>query len=205
MKGWLWALAVPLLLFFACSPADTSGVAYKDPEELYYFELPDEWNLYEEGTAPLTSRPFNPTAPELEGVYFDRFPEADPGNFAMVVAEAEYPVGMATVRPVGEEERDFLSRAHLAQTIFPYREQPQYQELLKEDFEFEEDVEGIVRAVQYRDAQTNDLAVVMMQSVTDAQDTRVYAIAVGCSAICFQQYQDEIVSIVSSWKVNTRK
>ncbi|MDP8957778.1 MAG: hypothetical protein M3N51_00925, partial [Actinomycetota bacterium] len=188
----------------SCSHAEGSTTRYKDPEERFILELPADWHLYPEGLDQLESRPFN-ASQRVSGVAFDGYPGPDPEHLSVPVSESQYPVGTAAVRSIGERERDFVSRYLLTQTVLPYEEEADYREMLKQDFALGEDVEGVRVLVQYRETATNDLAAVFLQSVTNADDTQMYSIAVGCSVECFQAHEVEIAEVVTSWKVNTRE
>jgi hypothetical protein len=204
-SGWLLGSALIALVGLACGPEAASDTqTYRDPDERFLFKLPADWNVYTEELEAVATRPFNGTNPEVSGVFFDGYPNEDAQHLAVSVAEAQFPIGTAAVRPIDDQERDYISRFLLAQTVLPYQEQEEVREMLKQDFEFADEVEGVRVFVSYRERETDELAVVFLKSVTNADDTRMYSIAVGCSLECFQAYEQDIEEVVESWIINTR-
>lgn len=207
MRGWRAVLrslcCVLLALSAACGGQDPSSRTYKDPGLRFIFEVPDGWNLYPDarpgGLAILAD------AERGSRVPFDGFPQANPANLTTPLSQAPYPLGAAGVRPITEEERDLVSRLWISQTVLPYQQEAGFEEVFKEDYEQADDFEGIRLLVQYREDETNELAAVFMEALTDPEDTTLYSIAVGCSVECFRQHQGDIAEVVSSWKVNTNR
>ena len=120
------------------------------------------------------------------------------------VAEADYPIGAASVRQIGDLERDFLSRSMLTQSVVPYATMPNPEEITKEDFSFGNGFDGVRALVSFESATGNDLGVAYMISVSDPDDRRIYSIAAGCNRDCFIANQDTITKVVDSWLVNKK-
>lgn len=196
-------LSVTLLLLSGCAGEDSGFRTYRDPEQRFLFRIPADWHLYEDGSVERT--PFFPQVDAVQAVPFDGFPVPGPENFQRPLSTASHPLGTAAFRPIRQDERDYVSRFVLTQMVVPYQRQEEVQELLKEDVELGNDFEGVQVLVQFREPQTNQLAAVFLQSVTNTDDTALYSIAVGCSVECFQEHRQEITEVVSSWIVNTRQ
>lgn len=204
----LAALLALALVASACGGA-SSGIEYKDPEDRALFVIPDDWNLYEPDelvslpVVPFSSS-FSDSLPILQRVAFDGATGRDPNNLAVSAAGATYPIGVFTVRSTGAN-RDFLSRSVLEEAVVSQQAFTVGQELLAEDFDFGRDYEGIRRFVPFQDNTTQDEGVVYYLSVTNPEETVIYTIAAGCSRTCWDTYQDDIIGVVDSWIVNTRK
>lgn len=200
------------VLLTACSGAGATDelITYTDPDRLTLLEMPPDWHLYEiEEINQLDRVPFVQEVQGLEFpvesvIGFDAAPVADVDNLATDLVEADYPIGAATIRSVGERERDFVSRYALTQSVVPYFTVPNARELSKEDFTFGDGYEGVRVLVAYPDATGAGLGVAYLISVTDAEDQRIFSVVAGCSRECFIDRQTDIESVVDSWLVNTR-
>jgi hypothetical protein len=185
-------------------------VTYTDPANLTLLDVPANWHIYEiEEINELERVPFVENVSGLEFpvesvVGFDGGPVDDVDNLAGQVVGADFPIGAATVRSVGERERDFVSRFALTQSVLPYFSLPNAQELTKEDFSFGNGYEGVRVLVAYADATGQNIGVAYMISVTDDNDERIFSVVAGCSRECFMDRQQDIESVVDSWLVNTR-
>lgn len=200
------------VLVSGCTDGGGGGdlVTYTDPANLTLLEVPANWHIYEiEEINELERVPFVENVSGLEFpiesvVGFDGAPVDDVDNLAGQVVGADFPIGAATVRSVGERERDFVSRFALTQSVLPYFSLPNAQELTKEDFSFGNGYEGVRVLVAYADPTGQDIGVAYMISVTDDDDERIFSVVAGCSRECFMDRQQDIESVVDSWLVNTR-
>ncbi len=207
--GLLGALTALALVATSCG-GDSDALEYKDGQRAL-FELPPEWHLYEaDELTTIQARPFvtnfGSQLAVITEVGFDGAPGRAVANLNAPVATLSYPVGSYTVRSVGEAEKDAISRALLEQTVlwpdaFSISEQP----LVKEDFSFSEDYEGIRRFLAFRDEAADAEGLVYFITVTDAADTKIFSMAAGCSRACWETYGEQIVDVVDSWLVNTRR
>ena len=204
LAGALVALA---MLVAACGGAGDS-IEFKDPEDRALFELPDDWHIYEaDELAQIAPIPFVNAGefPVVTQVGFDGGPGRAVSNLSSdSIAAVDYPVGAFTVRSVGTEARDSLSRGVLQDLVISDNAYSIGQQILAEDFDFGRDYEGIRRWIPYVDQTTAQTGLVYFISVTDPADTTVYTMAAGCSAECWEQYRDDIIGVVDSWIVNTR-
>jgi hypothetical protein len=143
------------------------------------------------------------TFPAVTSVGFDGAPARDLDGLSGSLADAAYPIGVASVRTVGDREREFLSRAMLTQSVVPYFGLINPQELQKEDFTFGDGFDG-VRVLFAFETDTSEQGVGYLVSVSNADDDRIYSIVAGCSRDCFIANQDEITKVVDSWLVNKK-
>lgn len=205
----LLGLIVSLVLLAAACGGDSDTVRYKDGDTAL-FDLPVDWNLYDaDDLTGVQGRPFvtnfGSQLAVISQVGFDGAPGREVGNLNAAVASVQFPVGTYTVRAVGEAEKDAVSRALLEQTVlwpeaFTIAENP----LVKEDFSFSDDFEGIRRFVAFQDTASEAEGLVYFIAVTDPTDSKIFSMAAGCSRTCWETYGEEIVGVVDSWLVNTR-
>lgn len=203
------AALLSLALVAAACGGTSSGIEYKDPEDRALFVIPDDWNLYQpDELVTVPSVPFSfayaESLPVIARVAFDGAAGRDPANLAVSAAGAAYPVGVFTVRSIGGN-RDFLSRNVLEDAVVPQQVFTVGEDILAEDFDFGRDYEGIRRFVPIQDTTTEDEGIVYYVTVTDPGETTIFTIAAGCSRACWGIFQDDIVGVVDSWIVNTRR
>jgi hypothetical protein len=144
------------------------------------------------------------TFPAVSNLAFDGDPVRDVTHLSRTLPEAEYPIGLMSVRQIGETEKDFLSRAVLTQSLLPYYNLANSQELTKEDFTFGSGFDGVRVLVAFEDEAGENQGVAYLITVSNPEDTRMYSIIAGCSRECFISHQDTIVGVVDSWLVNKR-
>jgi hypothetical protein len=185
-------------------------VTYTDTERLGRFQIPEQWHTYElSELSALDDLPFDEpvqgfTFPPVSSIAFDGDPVRDVTHLSRALPEAEYPIGLMSVRQIGETEKDFLSRALLTQSVLPYYNLANSQELQKEDFTFGGGFDGVRVLVAYEDEAGQNQGVAYLITVSNPEDTRMYSIIAGCSRECFITHQDTIVGVVDSWLVNKR-
>lgn len=204
------ATAIFALLAVACGGLPSDRVEYKHPDDLALFEVPRDWHLYEEDELVQQNLPFVTnfvdTLPIVSVTAFDAGTGRSVQNLQQPVAAVRYPVGSFVVRNVSRGERDLLSRASLETLVL----WPEFYTVTNrgtgdDDYSFGDDYEGIRRVVQFQDQATEERGVVAFASVTNPDDTLIYSVAVGCSEECFERHTEEILGVVNSWVVNTRK
>lgn len=194
----------------ACSGADADVRSVTDEESLHRFDLPNGWHIYElSELSTLEQLPFDAayqgfSFPAITSIGFDGAPVEDVTQLGTGLAEADYPIGAASVRQVGDVERDFLSRAMLSQSVLPYQTMASPEEIQKEDFSFGSGFDGIRVLVSFQSETGNDLGVAYLISVSDPDDSRIFSIVAGCNRECFIANQDTITKVVDSWLVNKK-
>lgn len=209
--GRLTTLAIVSGLFLAgCGGTSSDVRTVTDDESLSRFDLPEDWHTYElPELSTLEQLPFdagyqNFTFPAISSIGFDGAPVSDVSQLTTSVADADYPIGAASVRQIGDIERDFLSRAMLTQSVIPYANLPNPDELQKEDFTFGNGWEGVRLLVSFESESGSDLGVAYLISVSDPDDRRMYSIVAGCNRDCFIANQETITKVVDSWLVNKK-
>ena len=197
-------------LLAACSNADSGVVTFTDEERLSRFDIPESWNIYElTELSSLEDLPFDEQVqgfsfPAITSVGFDGGPVRDVSNLAANLPEADYPIGSMSVRQVGEVEKDLLSRAMLTQSVLPYYNLANSEEISKEDFSFGSGFDGVRVLVAFQDEAATGQGVAYMISVSNEDDTRIYSMIAGCNRECFIANQETIEGVVDSWLVNKR-
>ncbi|HET8738150.1 MAG TPA: hypothetical protein VFO17_00280 [Acidimicrobiia bacterium] len=215
MKSPRWVRQVILLgaagfLLAGCASGESDLVTVTDDQSLARFDVPKDWHTYDlDELSTLETLPFDApyqgfTFPAITSIGFDGAPVQDVTRLTESVAEADYPIGAASVRQIGDLERDFLSRSMLTQSVVPYATMPNPEEITKEDFSFGNGFDGVRALVSFESATGNDLGVAYMISVSDPDDRRIYSIAAGCNRDCFIANQDTITKVVDSWLVNKK-
>lgn len=198
------------LVAVACGGGDSDTVTFTDPDRLSRFQVPETWNLYQLAElSSLDDLPFDEQVqgygfPAISSVGFDGGPVRDVGNLTADLTEADYPIGVMSVRQVGEIQKDLLSRAVLTQSVLPYYGLANSQEVTKEDFSFGNGFDGVRVLVVFQDDATADQGVAYLISVSNDDDTRMYSMIAGCSRECFVANQETIEKVVDSWLVNKR-
>lgn len=198
------------LVLAGCGGTSSDVRTIADDQSLSRFDLPDDWHAYELSELSTLERlPFdsgyqNFTFPAISSIGFDGAPVPDVAQLTTSVADADYPIGAASVRQVGDIERDFLSRAMLTQSVIPYATLPNPDELQKEDFSFGNGWDGVRLLVSFESESGSDLGVAYLISVSDPDDRRIYSIVAGCNRDCFIANQDAITKVVDSWLVNKK-
>jgi hypothetical protein len=198
------------LVVAACGGDGSGTVTFTDPERMSKFEVPQEWNLYQLAElSELEDMPFDEQVqgygfPAISTIGFDGGPVRDVGNLTADLTDADYPIGVMSVRQVGEVQKDLLSRAMLTQSVLPYYGLANSQEITKEDFSFGAGFDGVRVLVAFQDEATTEQGVAYMISVSNADDTRIYSMIAGCSRECFIANQPTIEGVVDSWLVNKR-
>jgi hypothetical protein len=194
----------------ACSNGSADVRTITDDQSLSRFDLPTDWHTYElSELSTLEELPFDTpyqsfTFPAISSVGFDGAPVQDVTQLNASIAEADYPIGAASVRQVGDIERDFLSRAMLTQSVVPYRTMANPDEIQKEDFSFGNGFDGVRVLFSFESAAGSDLGVAYLISVSNPEDSRIYSIVAGCNRDCFIANQDTITKVVDSWLVNKK-
>lgn len=198
------------LALAACSGTNSDARTITDDQSLTRFDLPNEWHSYELAElSTLEDLPFDSefqgfSYPAITSIGFDGAPVEDVSHLETALADADYPIGAASVRQVGDRERDFLSRATLTQSVIPYLTMPNPEEVEKQDFSFGSGFDGVRVLVSFQSETGDDLGVAYLISVSNPEDTRIYSIVAGCNRDCFIANQETITKVVDSWLVNKK-
>ncbi len=168
--------------------------------------LPSDWELY--SAAEVVNPPFvhssaDVSFPVISQMAFAGSDLATSDVFAQPIAASAFPIGVTTVRDIPLGMRDLVSRRVLSDVVLPYQDLPS-QELVKQDFAFDDTWEGVEVAVMYTDPITSSDGAAYFISITDPDVSRHYSIAIGCSIDCFADNQTAIESVINSWLVDTK-
>jgi hypothetical protein len=202
--------ATLLFVLVACGGNESGVVTLTDPERLGRFDLPESWNVYNlSELSSLDDLPFDEQVqgynfPAISGVGFDGGPVRDVHNVAAALTEADYPIGVMSVRQVGEVQKDLLSRAMLTQSVLPYYGLANSEEISKEDFSFGGGFDGVRVLVAYQNEEGTAQGVAYLISVSNSDDSRMYSMIAGCNRECFIANQPTIEKVVDSWLVNKK-
>ncbi len=204
-----WAAALAVVAAACGGTGSSDTFRYKDPNDLALFDVPKDWNVYTEDELTQQNLPFVTnfvdTLPIATVTAFDAGTGRNVANLQQPVSSVRYPVGSFVVRDVSRGERDLLSRASLETLVL----WPEFFQVTNrganDDFDFGNKYEGIRRVLQFEDQTTQERGVVAFISVTNPDDSLILSMAVGCSEVCFEQFADDIIEVVDSWVVNTRK
>jgi hypothetical protein len=204
------AVSIAVLAFVAGCADDSSegSTPIRDDSRALFFELPSGWTVVPESDVTALGRtPFvaqtSFTLPVVSRVVFHG-PGFAFGDAAQDTSLFGSPLGSAVVRTIPEGSRDFISRYLLAELVVPYHSEPIATEHFKQDIELGDGYNGVQLLISYADTEEQVPAAVLFTVVTDPDDRRMYSIAVGCSAECFNTHGDAITEIIDSWLVNTR-
>jgi hypothetical protein len=206
----LLVLTTAALVISACGGDSGNVVTYTDTQRLGRFQIPEQWHTYElSELSSLDDLPFDEpvqgfTFPPVSSIAFDGDPVRDVSHLSKALTESEYPIGLMSVRQIGETQKDFLSRAVLTQSVLPYYNLANSQELEKEDFSFGGGFDGVRVLVAFEDEAGQNQGVAYLITVSNPDDTKMYSMIAGCSRECFISHQDTIVGVVDSWLVNKR-
>jgi hypothetical protein len=193
----------------ACAESSAQeSTPIRDDSRALFFELPSGWTVVPESeVAALGRTPFvaqtSFTLPVVSRVVFHG-PGFAFGDAALDTSLLGSPLGSAVVRTIPEGSRDFISRYLLAELVVPYHSEPIATEHFKQDIELGDGYEGVQLLISYAETEEEVPAAVLFTVVTDPDDQRMYSIAVGCSAECFNTHGEAITAIIDSWLVNTR-
>ncbi len=187
-----------------------SGFNYvKSSEDKTYFKVPERWTLFDEravmdgidGDFTKTER-----ATELEQTWrvaFDADPKPSLGHLA--AAGAEHPSGLAVVRNLTFDASDALSNSLLRNYFFDVDSALQNEtgELVEyEELQLDGGFRG-VRLVATLDRDGKRMTI-DQTALVDQATSKLYALLVSCSDVCFDDNKGQIANVVGSWTVRDK-
>ncbi len=206
----LLALAVPLGL----SACGGSGYHYVSSSvEDAYLKVPSGWKLYDH--EELLSLRGDLSAEQRDAVRatswqtaFDSSP--DP-SIAHILNRAAHPAGMALIAPLSPNDSDGISDASLRNFFFDVDEADNQDRLTTLAYEIVDRDGGyhgvhlVARMVvdSAGSAQAYEGKAITFDQVVlvDQSRRRIYAVAVACSAKCYERNSGKIDNVVNSWTV----
>jgi len=200
------AVATAALVLAACA-GDYQYV--KSSEDKTYFKVPARWTLYDESDVidglgvDLTE---NERQTELEQgwrVAFDAAPKPSLDHLGR--AGADHPSGLAVVRNLAFEVADIISTEALRNYFFDI--DTALQGGTGELLEYEElQLDGGFRGIHFvASLEMNGKRMTIDQTMLlDQATTKLYALIVSCSNVCYEDNRREIKSVVDSWTVRAQ-
>lgn len=208
-----WFVAASSAVVLGLTGCVTSGYTYVANDDLgTYFKVPDDYTVFdseqvmEQATADLPGDIAESLAAEQWAVAFDANADPQIGAFLeQLDRPTDRPTGYARVRNLSPDQRFTYALESLRTELLP---EAQF-ERLGEDIqilsvdELTEDGGDGLRVVFSIDLGDGQLVIDQL-GLIDHQTRRVYLLALGCSAECYEANQEEIATIVDSWTIEER-
>jgi hypothetical protein len=194
---------------FVAGCADSGFNYVKSSEDKTYFKVPDRWTLFDE-TDVLDGLGVDLSDSEREAeldgswrVAFDAAPE--PTLRHLGAAGAEHPVGLAVVRNLDFEVADIISTEALRNYFFDV--DVALQDGTGELLEYEElQLDGGFRGIRLVATlvQDGETMTINQTALLDQATTKLYALLVSCSDVCYDDNRGQIAGVVDSWTVRDK-
>jgi hypothetical protein len=204
----LLALAVPLLLS-ACA---SSGYHYvKSSVKEAYLKVPSEWKLYDHKELVSLQKDLSEEQRDtvLDTSWTTAFDSSPDPSLRHILQRAAHPAGMALVVPLSPKDSDAVSDGSLRNFFFDVDAADSDDRLTILDYEIIDRDGGfhgshlVARMVVGETGSTQAYegkAITFDQTVlVDQERQRIYAVAVACSAKCYEHNHEKIDNIVDSW------
>ena len=201
---------VALALVAACSGPGFTYVS--NTQENAFFKVPAEWTVYDQKDL-LQAAYQNPSPQELQEIEqtiwatgFDAAEDPAIGHVLTFLSAA--PAGLASVRALDEEEREIVSLESMGRPaqfgLLEEQDPEAVREVESEDLVLEGGIHG--RRVVFDVAPaTLPVSLTFNQTVlVDPPAEKLYVFAVGCSATCYRENEEEIEEVVDSWTIKER-
>lgn len=208
-RGWktlIPAVMAGAVLVAACD----SGYHYvKSSEDRTYFKVPNQWTLYDEEAildgfgGDLTETERQAELDATWRVAFDAAPRPSIGHLGS--AKAGHPSGLAVVHGLSPSVADEMSNLALRNYFFEIDdalESGDGEIVEYEDLALEGGFRGI-HLVANLDVDGRTITI-DQTALVDQGTTKVYALFVSCSNVCYDEYRGEIRDIVNSWTVRDK-
>ena len=206
--GALLVLATAFLT--ACGAFEQSGYQFvRNPSTGTYLKVPDDWTVH--GHRDVTG-------------FLDRIGKTPAGfsqsvpfvtTFGASDELVEYPfdplgtrpAGIVQVRLLAPQERDEISFATMRDELVSIEEgleAGQVEVLSREEVRRGDDARGERLRYVITDPETGEQFVIDQTTLLDERTEKLYLLAVGCQALCFDRNEDEIDEVVSSLIIKER-
>jgi hypothetical protein len=202
------SVAIGAVILSACSGSDYHYV--KNSDEGLYFKVPNDWTIYDEEQyfkATLSE----PSPAELEAVQnrdwaaaFDSDPDPTPRNLDKL--DSKHPHGFARISEIGIDQHDTFSLKAARNLVAPVDDlidAGAAQVLDANEFTLEGGFRGSHLVVNLG-LEKGGYTTLDQTVIVDADTTKVYVLAIGCSDNCYDENKDEIENLVDSWTVKER-
>ncbi len=208
--GLLLAGAAPLIL----SACGSSGYHYvKSSVQDAYLKVPSEWRLYDHKELLSLRRDLSEEQQDdvLDNSWQTAFDSSPDPSITHILNRAAHPAGMALIAPLSPKDSDGVSDGSLRNFFFNVDAAESDDRLTILDYDIVDRDGGfhgvhLVARMVVDDAGSAQAyqgkAITFDQTVlVDQERQRVYAVAVACSAKCYEHNHEKINNIVDSWTV----
>ena len=185
-----------------------SGYDYvKSSSDKTYFKVPSKWTLFDEEDivdrlgGDLTDAQRQQTLDETWRVAFDASP--NPTLRHLGATSARDPSGLAVVRTLSFDDADAMSLGSLRNYFFDIdtmMDDETAEVVSYEDLEFDGGFHGshLVANLTMSDG---GVMTIDQTLLLDQATTKLYALIVSCSSVCYEQNSKDIKQVVDSWTV----
>jgi hypothetical protein len=188
-----------------------SGYHYvKSSSDRTYFKVPNQWTLFDEEeiidglNRNLTDDEREEELDQTWRVAFDADP--NPTLRHLGNTKATSPAGFAVVRNLSFDDADVLSNQALRNYFFDVDAAMENQTadiVSYEELQFDGGFHGSHLVANL--ATENGRVMTIDQTVlVDQATTKVYALLVSCSNVCYEEHSDDIKDVVDSWTVRAK-
>ncbi len=210
--------ARPRLLPAVIAVAAAAGLAacgtdyhyVKNSDEGVYLKVPNDWEIFDEEQY-FRATLDEPSPAQLDSLRenewaagFDGDPNPSPRNLNAL--DSRHPHGFARVHGIGIDEHDTFSLQSARNLVAPIDElidAGAAQVLDAEEFSLNGGFRGSHIVVNLG-LEKGGYTTLHQTVVVDADTTKLYILAIGCSDTCYEKNKDEITSLVDSWTVRER-
>ncbi len=201
--------AVLAATVFVAGCADSGFNYVKSSEDKTYFKVPERWTLFDENAvmdgvgADLTRTERETELDQTWKVAFDAAPK--PSLRHLAAAGADHPSGLAVVRSLDFDASDAMSTSVLRNYFFDV--DTALQDETGELVEYEElQLDGGFRGIRLvANLDVNGKRMTIDQTaLVDQATSKLYALLVSCSNVCFEDNEGQISKVVDSWTVRDK-
>jgi hypothetical protein len=202
------ALAAVAALALAACGTDYHYV--KNSDEVVYLKVPNDWKIYDEEQY-FRATLDEPSPAQLDALRenewataFDSDPNPNPRNLNAL--DSRHPHGFARVHDIGIDEHDTFSMQSARNLVAPVDElidAGAAQVLDADEFSLDGGFRGSHIVVNLG-LEKGGYTTLDQTVVVDADTTKLYILAIGCSDTCYEKHKGEIESLVDSWTVRER-
>ena len=182
----------------------------KNSDEGVYLKVPNDWEIFDEEQY-FRATLDEPSPAQLDALRenewaagFDGDPNPSPRNLNAL--DSRHPHGFARVHGIGIDEHDTFSLQSARNLVAPIDElidAGAAQVLDAEEFSLNGGFRGSHIVVNLG-LEKGGYTTLDQTVVVDADTTKLYILAIGCSDTCYEKNKDEITSLVDSWTVRER-
>lgn len=201
-------IMVAALALASCGSSDYRYV--KSSSDKTFFRVPHEWKIFDEDQVLQNSDDSEEAKTSFKqnswSVGFDGSPKPSVKN---VLSAASHPTGLVQVRSLAPAERDTFSQSSLRALLLPF--DPLSPEAAQAgDVEVigsrEVDQEGYHGNELLVNLRTKEGGVIKWRQIAmvDSKVSRAHVLAITCNVDCYEQHEDVIETVISSWTVKEK-